>query len=284
MATYVPFMPIPIQLQNGSGDNLSGGSLEFYLSGTTTPTNLYSNNSGTSIGSSITLNASGYPESGGNVITLFRDSAVAIKIVAKDSGSATVWTADTLDGTLVVLPSNATGKGASLIGIEDAAGDYTATDVEAALAEIAANYLKDIVDDTTPTLGGNLDCDDLEVQKAVFKDISGVVSSPSSVSGVLTLDFEDGNIFDVTLTENVTSIVISNWPATGSYAWLKIRFQQDSTGSWTVAGWPTAVDAGWLGGAGPTVTTTATTGRDWIELVSLDAGTQVEGHFGQDYS
>lgn len=71
-------------------------------------------------------------------------SAVPLSI---DVGSATftlMATAD-LGG---ILASNATGEGASTVGIEDAADNFTATDVEAALAEIYAAFAA-----TTPGLG-----------------------------------------------------------------------------------------------------------------------------------
>ena len=97
MATFVPLIPIPIQLQDSTTSvNMSSGTLEFFLSGTSTPTNLFSNNTGTSIGNSITLNAGGYPESGGNVITLFRDASIALKIVGKNAAGTILWTADKL--------------------------------------------------------------------------------------------------------------------------------------------------------------------------------------------
>lgn len=281
MATYIPFMPIPIQLQDASGDNLSGGSLEFYLSGTTTPTNFFSDNAGTSIGTSITLNASGYPESGGNVITLFRDAEIAVKVVGKTASGATAWTADTLDETLFVLGSTTNGKGAALVSIEDSSGNFTATDVEAALEELYDNSLRNIVEDTTPELGGNLDCQDSEVQKAELKDFAVSYSAPSISSGAVTFDIENSNVFQVTLSENVTAITISNPSATGNYCEIGIRLVQDGTGSRTVAGWPASVK--WPGGSSPTITTAANS-VDWIYLRTVDAGTTWDGDFSQDYS
>lgn len=282
MATYVPLLPIPIQLMDSAGAPLSSGTLEFYLSGTSTPTNLFSDNAGTSIGSSITLNASGYPESGGNVITLFRESATAIKIVAKDSGGSTLWTADTLDGVLVVLSSTANAKGASLIGVEDSAGDFTATTVEGVLAEIGANFLQNVVEDTTPQLGGDLDAQGNAITTPEITDFSITHTAPTISSGAVTFDCENGNSFTVTLTENITAITLSNPPPTGSYGEIAIKFIQDGTGSRTVAGWPAAVK--WAGGSAPTITTTATTGTDYISLRTHDAGTTWYGVYSQDFS
>ena len=97
MATYIPLQNTPIQIQDPiTSVNMAGGSLEFYLAGTTTATDLYSDNAGTSIGTSITLNSAGMPESGGNTITLFRDQSKALKIVGKDAVGATIFTSDNI--------------------------------------------------------------------------------------------------------------------------------------------------------------------------------------------
>lgn len=76
--------------------------------------------------------------------------------------TATITDAGGLERFLMIdeLASTANGEGASLIGIEDSAGDITATTVEGALAELAAGGvggINNVVEDTTPQLGGNLD-------------------------------------------------------------------------------------------------------------------------------
>lgn len=97
MATYAPLGPLPFQFQDTvTSANMSGGTLEFYLSGTATPTNLFSDNAGTSIGTSITLDSGGMPSSGGNVITLWRDVSIALKLVLKNAAGATISTSDTI--------------------------------------------------------------------------------------------------------------------------------------------------------------------------------------------
>lgn len=58
------------------------------------------------------------------------------------------------------LASTSNGEGASTIGVEDSGGNFTGTDVEAVLAELAGGGgggLANIVEDTTPQLGGTLD-------------------------------------------------------------------------------------------------------------------------------
>ena len=94
MATYVPLEPVPLQFMDNSGDPLTSGTLYFYDEGTTTAQQLFSDNVGTSIGTSIALNSWGMPESGGNTITLFRDQSKSLKIVLKNSSGSTIWTSD----------------------------------------------------------------------------------------------------------------------------------------------------------------------------------------------
>jgi hypothetical protein len=129
---YVAFQPIPPQFQDSSSVNLSGGTLEFYLSGTSTPTNIYSDDAGTVLGTSVTLNASGYPESGGNVVALYRDVDVDLKVVLKDASAVTLWTSDDL-----VHPD------ASAFNIAVGAGQFDGTDVttiQEALEDAKGNY------------------------------------------------------------------------------------------------------------------------------------------------
>ncbi len=281
---FVPLIPIPIQFQDVTTSlNLSGGTLEFFLSGSSTPTNLFSNNTGTSIGSSITLNSGGFPESGGNVITLFRDSSIALKIVGKDAVGTIIWTADTLEDGLVLLASQSNGKGASLVGIEDSGALFSAAQVEAALAELAVNWAKLSRTNTfsaIQTFSAALAMADQEVRRALLVDYAIKHNAVSSASGTLTLDLSTGNSFVTTLTENIT-VVISNPPATGRYGQLVIKIiQSASAGAHTVA-WPSS--GKWPGGTAPVITT-SNGAIDEITLRTIDAGTEYRGSFSQAFA
>lgn len=78
------------------------------------------------------------------------------------------------------LASTANGDGASLIGIEDAGTLFTATTVEAALAENrtaidaleAAAHIANVSEDATPTLGGPLDVDGNSIVSTANGDIT----------------------------------------------------------------------------------------------------------------
>lgn len=91
---YYPATPFVPQFFNDAGVPLSGGSVTAYLAGTTTPTNMFIDDAGTSAGSVITLNARGEPAVSGNTVVIWLDDAVAYKFVLKDASSASKWAID----------------------------------------------------------------------------------------------------------------------------------------------------------------------------------------------
>lgn len=95
----------------------------------------------------------------------------------------------------------------------------------------------------------------------------------SSTGGVLTLDMVDSNVFTSTLTENVTTLTLSN-PAQGQT--VNILFTQDATGSRTMA-WPASFK--WPGGTAGVLSTNASAvdllvisyvGTDWYASLLKD--------------
>lgn len=83
-----------------------------------------------------------------------------------------------------------------------------------------------------------------------------------------TLDLGAFDVFDITLTGNLT-LAFTNLPQVGDVHAIVVRLKQDGTGSRTVT-WPASVK--WAGGAAPTITVTATTGRDIVTLRTFDGG------------
>lgn len=105
-------------------------------------------------------------------------------------------------------------------------------------------------------------------------------STPSAIaisSGAITIDASERNIYTLSLTENVTSISISNLSAGSTF---DVHVTQDATGGRTVAGWPAAVV--WPGGTAPTISSAANA-ADLISFQSPD-GTSVKAVFSQDFS
>ncbi len=85
------------------------------------------------------------------------------------------------------------------------------------------------------TVRGDTDFSDQEVTKFVAKDYAEDVATTSDSgtsfsSNTLTLDVQDGNAFEITLNDNVTTWTISNLVA-GKATTITVILKQDGTGS-----------------------------------------------------
>lgn len=91
------------------------------------------------------------------------ETAASVKSKYESNADTNAFT-DALMARLNAIITNNTNEGASLIGLEDNAGNLDATNVEAAIAELYAlitgGIALDLVQDTTPQLGGHLDLND----------------------------------------------------------------------------------------------------------------------------
>jgi len=113
---------------------------------------------------------------------------------------------------------------------------------------------------------------DLVQSRMKMKDTSETVYNAGNISGAVSLDYTNGQYQYATLTGNVSSLTITNWPASGSGAWMTLELTQDGTGGRTLSlssAYKTAF------GAGVTLTTTASA-RDKLYLQTKDAGTTID--------
>lgn len=82
------------QFTDNNGDPLASGTLEFYESGTSTALAVYSDaDLSTSVGATVTLNSSGFPQNSGSEIALFLLPR-AYRIIVKNSAGTTLRTLD----------------------------------------------------------------------------------------------------------------------------------------------------------------------------------------------
>lgn len=81
----------------------------------------------------------------------------------------------------------------------------------------------------TVSLAGVWNFLDNVVQRAEIKDYSETKNLVTISSGTLTLDCETGNVFEVDLTENITTLTISNWPGTGKKGSIELWIKGDGT-------------------------------------------------------
>lgn len=112
-----------------------------------------------------------------------------------------------------------------------------------------------------------------KITGAVYESIAEVSGSSTLGTSSLTLDFSTGNVFEVTLDRNITSIIYANLPS-NLLVPCTIIFTQDATGGRTVTGW--AANTKWPGGTAPTLTTAANAVdiiSGYIKSTSSSAGT-----------
>jgi len=76
-----------------------------------------------------------------------------------------------------------------------------------------------------------------------LKDYSETVSfSNITTSGTVVLDLEEGNVFSLTLTEDI-SLEIDNPPASGTAGFFTLIVTEDAIGGWDIT-WPSSIDSG----------------------------------------
>jgi hypothetical protein len=126
-----------------------------------------------------------------------------------------------------------------------------------------------------------IDMQDALLNSPELRDYSETSPTPGISSGTLSLDLESGNVFEVILTQNVTSLLLLQPPAAGRAGSCSLILRQDQTGGRTLA-WPASVR--WPGGMPPTITSAANA-VDVYALVTRDGGTTWYGFAGgQDFS
>ena len=113
---------------------------------------------------------------------------------------------------------------------------------------------------------------DNRLEQPLLKDYGEVKTSPSISGGALTLDLSLGNVFEVSLNANVTSLTISNPSPTGNACSFTLVFTADGTAR-TVT-WPGSVS--WPGGTAPTLTSTNAK-KDFFVFYTSNAGSSWAG-------
>lgn len=94
-----------------------------------------------------------------------------------------------------------------------------------------------------------------------------------TANGTVDIDYDNGNIHELTLTGNINNLTFSNLPVAGKAVEFRIILKQDATGSRLVS-WPGAIN--WQSGSYPTLKTAAFA-VDVIKLLTIDSGTVIYG-------
>jgi len=142
-------------------------------------------------------------------------------------------------------------------------------------ADLWGGYLNtnaDILDDEAVLATVAKSYADLVQSRMKMQDTSETVYSVGNISGAVSLDYTNGQYQYATLTGNVSSLTVTNWPASGSGGWMTLELIQNGSGGNTLtlgSAYKTAF------GAGVTLTTTASA-RDKLYLQTRDAGTTID--------
>lgn len=122
---------------------------------------------------------------------------------------------------------------------------------------------------TGVTLAGAVTGADQEVRAVTHRDTAYYRSAPTISAGAITFDYTAGPFFSVALNAAITSITLSNPPASGTVGVITIRFTAD--GTVRAITWPASVR--W-GTAGAPSAMTGTNGKvDYVQLITVDGGT-----------
>jgi hypothetical protein len=156
---------------------------------------------------------------------------------------------------------------------------WTLSDADALTAGGAFDMNGNALTVDAVTLSGVVSGNDQEVNRVKLKDYSETLVT-ANTGTAYTIDLENGNVFNLTLTGNCT-YTFSNPPASGVAGAFTLIQNQDGTGSRTVT-WPASVE--WAGGSAPTITSTASS-TDVFTFITTDGGTTWYGFTGgQDFS
>lgn len=140
-----------------------------------------------------------------------------------------------------------------------------------ALSHTAGFTIRQVV--TAGAMGNLVDLATAQTeQNKTLQTWAETLATQSSVSGTATVNLNNGNAQQLTLTGNVTGFTFSNVPAAGAVR-LTLYLVQDATGGRTVT-WPGSVT--WLG-AQPVINTAAN-GVTGVVLQTLNGGT---GWYGE---
>ena len=86
------------------------------------------------------------------------------------------------------------------------------------------------------------------------RDANDYANTSPAPAGTLNLDLKRGSVFEVILTENVTSLILARTLAAGRAGPCSIIPRQDATGGGIVV-WPSAIK--WPGGSAPNIKSAA---------------------------
>lgn len=208
-------------------------------------------------------------------VKLWFDTGSAWEEISYLTSSSNLNASNLASGTIpdarfpAVLPAVSGANLTNLPSSAAAAGTLTGTTLA---SNVVNSSLTSVGTLTGLTVGGTANFQDNTVQRPKLQDYGETRTAPTISSGTLTLNLENGNVFEVALNANVTTFTISNPPASGTAGSLTLKLTADGTAR-TIT-WGASVK--WPGGTAPTLTSTNNK-VDVLVFVTMDAGTTYYG-------
>lgn len=207
---YVPLIKVVPQFFDSLGDPLVGGTLNAYVAGSTTPTNMFSDNAGTVAGTSVTLDSRGEPTT---IKLIWISTAVTYKFILKDSSGTTIWTidnivpSDLIDGSVTaaklandsVTTSKIANNAVTTVKILDAnVTTAKIADLNVTTGKLAANAVTTAKITDANVTAAKLATDAVETDK--IKDLN-VTTGKLADSAVTTIKITDANVTPAKLSQ-----------------------------------------------------------------------------------
>jgi hypothetical protein len=261
------YIPQAVRIDS-TGAPYAGAKANFYLTGTTTRANTYSDNALSTANANPVV-----ADAGGQWAAIYLDPDVTYRCIITDTNDVQLDDVDPIHSPLT----------ASEIAIVDAGSYFAGTELETVLADLGANYAKNSAAETISgarTHSSTINMQDNQIIRPELADYS--INNAVVTQSTATPDFDiaggSANAFTVTLTENAT-FSLSNPSPTGNLCEIVIKITQGAS-AYTVA-WPASVK--WPGGTAPTISVGAGA-IDVVTLMTWDAGTTWYGNYSQAYA
>ena len=199
------------------------------------------------------------------------------------STNVQAWDAN-LDQIAALTPTDGNfivGNGSAWI-VESGATVLASLGITASAAELNYNDITTLgTSQASKVVTANASGDVTLSEELTAKSYNETYATASSSAGALTINCETGNVFQVTLTEDVTSTSFANPPASGTAYGFTLRVVQDSTAR--AITWPAAVK--WRSGGFAPALSQASGAIDVFMFFTTDAGANWYGFTaGQDFS
>ncbi len=252
------YMPQAVRI-NSAGLPYAGAKINFYLTGTSTPTDTYQDNAlGTAHANPVVADA------GGQFAPIYLDPDITYKAVITDSADNVLDTVDPVHAPFA----------AAAVSVVDAGGYFVGADLETILADIGANYAvladnEDISGDWV--VSGSMNFQDNILKRAMMQDVAWLNQALVSAASI-TWNIQNGQSATLTLGHNVT-LTLSNWVASDDHQQCILKCRQDGAGgAYTLAFAGTVT---WDGGAPSPVMPTANDAERVFVIKTWDGGTNL---------